>query len=88
MTDETIIKRIESGIFHNNPDNFGKVLWRMARGSRAKAFQIVRELAVKHYGITDADLHEHHIDDALANLNGGCEVEWAASFPGTAKDEA
>ena len=77
MSDERIIKIIRSAIMHDNEASLHKALMRQAQGSRAKAFHIIRESA-KHYGLSEVKVEDYHIDCALAELNGGVEVEWPA----------
>jgi hypothetical protein len=64
-------KRILAVMFQNGPRDL-ITLWRMTRGSRSKAFQLVVEYC-QHWGFTP---DEFSIDEALAELNGGLEVEW------------
>lgn len=68
----TNVEKIKRCVFDNEPTNFTKIIWRLSKGNRDKAFQIIKDIA-EHYAFvpTDAD-----IDDALAELTGGCEVEW------------
>lgn len=52
-----------------------KTLWRMSQGSMSKAYAIIRSSA-PHYGMKPEEIQDHHIEWALAEMNGGVEVEW------------
>lgn len=75
MNEDTIIHKIQHGVMGNDPVHLEKSLWRMSKGDKAKAYHIIRSSA-SHYGIDPALVEDFHIDCALAELNGGCEVEW------------
>lgn len=75
MNDDNIIRRIQLYVMGNEPVHLHKTLWRMSKGSKSKAYSIIRNLA-SHYAIDPAIIEDYHIDCALAELNGGVEVEW------------
>ena len=60
-------------IMFNDPIQLSKTLWRVAKGKRSVAYKIIRD-TVKRY--TDTLVTDTDIECALAELNGGCEVEW------------
>jgi hypothetical protein len=60
-------------VMHGDETQLSKTLWRMSGGNRDKAFKIIRECAT-HFTSTPVD--DLTIDRALAELNGGVEVEW------------
>lgn len=49
-----------------------KTIWRISDGNKEKAYLFIRAI-MKHYNLFPDDLE---IDNALADVNGGCEVEW------------
>lgn len=66
------VAKIKRLVFDNEPTNFTKIIWRLSKGNRDAAFKLIKEIA-EHYGFVPSDAD---IDDALAELTGGCEVEW------------
>jgi hypothetical protein len=64
--------KIKIIVFGGNPECFFKAMWRQTRGNRDACFAIIREYMGRYnYSVTDED-----IDYALADFNGGCEIEW------------
>jgi len=72
-SDDSIISIIRNKIMRNDPMTLEKSLWRLARGKRELAYDIIRKTA-PHYGLQN--IKDFHIDCALAELNNGVEVEW------------
>lgn len=75
MTDIQIIRKIKNGVMGNNLDYLTKSLWRMTNGDKNQSYDIIRGVAT-HYGLVQTDIEDYHIDMALAELNGGVEIEW------------
>jgi hypothetical protein len=72
MTDP--VERIKRVVFHNKPEDFTKIMWRMTKGNKEATFKLIREIT-ERYGFNPSDFD---IDNALAELTGGCEVEWVS----------
>ena len=47
----------------------------MTNGDKNQSYSIIRSVAT-HYGLIQRDIEDYHIDMALAELNGGVEIEW------------
>lgn len=74
MSRNKIIATIRNSILHDNEDSLHKALMRHSGGSMSKAYAIIRASA-EHYGLKGL-VEDYHIEVALSELNGGCEVEW------------
>ena len=70
---ETRILRITKMIFDNGYSDFAKVMWRMAGGSRTKAYGLGNSI-IGNFGYNPMTIED--FDDACAKINGGLEVEW------------
>ena len=70
----TNIEKIIKIVLRNDFDNSFKTIWRMTKGSRPGAIKLITDLCVKHYGMPNVT--EGDIDNALAEMSGGCEIEW------------
>lgn len=69
MTTEDIIF---NKVMYGEPSSL-RALFRQSSGSMKKAYSIVRAVA-SHY--TKQQIEDIDITNALARLDGGCEVEW------------
>jgi len=68
------VYKIKTNIFRNDFEGgFVKTMWRMGKGNRDYCFNLIKNLATNHYGFTPSD---YEIEWALAEMNGGCEVEF------------
>ena len=70
----TTTEKIKHFIFYDDPIQFTKTMWRMTGGDRKATFDLIKDLATKHYNFDPTD---EEIDLALAEIAGdGCEIEW------------
>lgn len=70
--DDVRIQKAIRMMFENGETDFSKVMWRMAAGSRSRAFDLGQGLVARYGYILD----ECAFDNACAEITGGCEVEW------------
>ena len=70
-----LAKKLLRSVFWNDFEtHFGKSMWRMHHGSRSAIIKTTKEVW-SHYA-SFQEVSDEEIEYALAELNGGLEIEW------------